>query len=117
MGPGGFGRRSLWTIWFDEHGASLPIIVPVDDVPERPDELLVDNLMRSLGLVIDESAATTAAMLLSRPGPGRKHADDLVWARALLAAAERQEVRLWPVHLATAQLVQAFTPDDLAAAG
>ncbi|HEY2984641.1 MAG TPA: hypothetical protein VGJ38_10840 [Jatrophihabitantaceae bacterium] len=117
VGSGGFARRSLWATWFDENGASLPIVVPIDDVPELPDDQLIDNVMRVLAEIIDESEATSAAVLLSWPGAGGKGADDLVWARTLLAAARRQGVPLWPVHLATADQVQAFTPDDLAAAG
>jgi len=117
MSAGGFTQRSLWTIWFDERGDSLPIIVPIDDVPERPDDQLVDNLISTLGQIIDESEASTAAVLLSRPGDPRKGAGDLVWARALLASARRQGVPMWPVHLATANQIQAFTPDDLVAAG
>ena len=117
MSAGGFTQRSLWTIWFDERGVSLPIIVPIDDVPEHPDDQLVDNLISTLGQIIDESEASTAAVLLSRPGDSRKGAGDLVWARSLLAAARRRGVPMWPVHLATANQVQAFTPDDLVVAG
>jgi len=114
MGHGGFARRSLWMVWFDGHGASLPLVVPIDDVPELPDDQLIDNVMRVLAEIIDESEATSAAVLLSRPGAGREGANDLVWARTLLAAARRQGVPLRPVHLATADQVQAFAPDDLA---
>jgi hypothetical protein len=37
MGPWAFGRRSPWPLWFDADGRQLPIVVPVDDVPEYPD--------------------------------------------------------------------------------
>jgi hypothetical protein len=116
MGEGGFAYRTVWTVWFDEDGDSLPIIVPIEDVPEHPGQQLVDNLLWSVKQIIEDSEAATAAMLLSRPGSARKQTDDLVWARALLAAAQRHEVALWPVHLATASGVQPFTPDDLVAA-
>jgi hypothetical protein len=113
MGSGGFGRRSLWTVWLDEHGMRLPVIVPIDDIPHQPDHLLVDNFIAVIGGVLGSTEARTAAVLLSRPGPSAKSADDRAWAVALIAAARRASVATWPVHIATEDLVQVFAPDDL----
>jgi hypothetical protein len=115
MGPGGFAYSSLWTIWFDDEGASLPLVVPLDDVPEHPDDQLVDNLMLGMRQPLDASAATSLAMLLSRPGGASMRPGDRAWARALIAAAQRHQLTMWPVHLATHGRVRAFRPDDLVA--
>jgi hypothetical protein len=116
MGPGGFGRRSLWTVWLDEHGMRLPVIVPIDDLPNQPDQLLVDNFVGVIGGVLRSTEARTVAVLLLRPGPSAKSADDRAWAVALIAAARRAGVAMWPVHIATNDLVQVFAPDDLMSA-
>lgn len=115
MGGGGFAYRSLWTIWFDDEGINLPLVVPIDDVPEHPDDQLVDNLMLGVRQPLDASEATSMAMLLSRPGGARLRLADRAWARALIAAAQRRQLTMWPVHLATHGRVQAFRPDDLVA--
>lgn len=36
MGDGGFGRRTLWLVLFDDDGRPAPAVVPVDDIPLTP---------------------------------------------------------------------------------
>jgi hypothetical protein len=115
MGPGGFAYPCVWSIWFDDDGASLPLVIPIDDVPEYPDDQLVDNLMLGLRQPLDAGQATSLAMLLSRPAGARLRPGDRAWARALIAAAQRHQLTMWPVHLATHGRVQTFRPDDLVA--
>src|SRR3990170_2966973 len=86
MGPWGFGRRSLWVLWFNGEGTQLPLVVPVDDIPESPDEQFLVNLMG----IVDEVACAdeaqspiTVAMALSRPGSSRLTDSDRRWARSL----------------------------------
>jgi hypothetical protein len=115
MGPGGFGTRSIWHIFFDADGRLAPPVVPIDDVPEEPDELLLTNL----GMVMRESTSgwqtTSMAVLLSRPGPATMTASDCRWARDLRETFG-PTLCPWPVHLATRNEVRAFAPDDLIAA-
>jgi hypothetical protein len=116
MGPWGFGRRSLWLLWFDDDGCQLPVVAPIDDIPDLPDERFVGNLMYIVDQVAraDEAqATTTVAMALSRPGSSRVTDSDRRWARALRARAEHDGVALWPVHLATRGVVRPLTLDDI----
>jgi hypothetical protein len=108
MGDGGFSRRSLWLVFLYEDGQVAPVVVPIEDIPARPDAL-VANLGAVLAGLADDGVSSTA-MLLSRPGPRAMSADDRAWARALTSFTP------WPVHLATADDLQVFAPDDLIAA-
>ncbi|MGH3262990.1 MAG: hypothetical protein ACRDNS_13435, partial [Trebonia sp.] len=68
MGPGGFGRRSIWHIFFDADGRMCPAVVPVDDIPLEPDGLLLGNLTYVIDEATRGSAVASFAVLLSRPG-------------------------------------------------
>jgi hypothetical protein len=114
MGPGGFGGRSLWLAWFADDGRQLPLVVPVEDVPARPEPLLVRNLVQLVhSTVADLSPAAWAAAALSRPGPRQPCEDDRAWGRALRRTAAEARVPLRPLHLATPGHVAVLRPDDL----
>lgn len=108
MGEGGFARRSVWLLFLGPDGRPEPVIVPIDDIPVRPDARLVDALGVIVGDLIATREVDSVALLLTRPGRGEMSEDDRRWARALLAVSRR-----WPIHLATADSVQVFAPDDL----
>lgn len=112
MGVGGFGRRSLWLIYLDADGAQLPIVMPIDDVPARPDRTLLDNLGAILRQVRDaDKHVHSVALLLSRPGTDSATAADWTWAREVQRVLTRSGVPTWPLHLATGDTVQRLTLD------
>ncbi|HEY9289950.1 MAG TPA: hypothetical protein VIP98_01605 [Microlunatus sp.] len=118
MGGGGFGRDSLWAIWFDRDGRQLPAVMPIDDLPERLDPELLRNLAWVLNSVAEQGACSVA-LLLSRPGSSMINDADRARANAILLSIgdlrERAEfdLALWPMHLATPSSVRTLTPDDL----
>jgi hypothetical protein len=114
MGPGGFGTTSLWIVFLDDDGCLTPVIVPVDDLPDEPDDLSMRNLGRLIGQLLRDLAAASVALLLSRPGPRAMTEADRRWARALRTAVDG--LPAWPVHLATRGHIQVFAPDDLVVA-
>ncbi len=112
MGAGGFGQRSLWMIFLDQKGETLPVIFPIDDLPDAPDEELIGHLKHILGELIETTPAVATAFLLSRPGPDQVTAYDRRWTRALLEAVP-PPTRRGPIHLATTDRVRPIAPDDL----
>lgn len=113
MGPEGFGRRSLWLILLDADGVQLPVVMPIDDVPARPDVAMMDGLGAVVKQVLEaDSHVHSVAALLSRPGGDLATAADWAWAREVGRAFARAEVPTWPVHLATAGRVQRLTLDQ-----
>lgn len=118
MGEDGFGRTTLWVVWYDADGRQLPVVMPIDDLPEVLDAALLDNLVMILADPADLGAASVA-LALSRPGPGTVTTADRDRANAILAAVDRARRRnefgpkLWPIQLATANSVRTLTVDDL----
>jgi hypothetical protein len=115
IGAGGFAKRSLWLLFLDEDGRPQPVIVPIDDIPERPECRLIDSVASIVAGLTSTGEVASVALLLSRPGPQQMTDDDRTWARAL--RAHETISRRWPIHLATTDHMQAFGADDLVPSG
>lgn len=100
LAPPVFGARSLWLTWLDD-GLMLPVVIPVDDVPVRPDRTLLANLMHVCESIAEEHVYGEAhvAMALCRPGLPAVTRDDEAWA-AGLREAFADEGSTWSLHLA-----------------
>jgi hypothetical protein len=114
MGPGGFSVASIWLVFLDEDNRVQPVILPIDDIPYEPDQVLLRNLARIVTDLATEGSISSVATLISRPGGSAMTDGDRRWARAL--RAELGDLPVWPVHLATRDSVRVFAPDDLAVA-
>ncbi|HEU5005636.1 MAG TPA: hypothetical protein VFT67_01620 [Jatrophihabitantaceae bacterium] len=114
MGPGGFGRRSLWLIFLYADGQLSPLVMPIDDIPVEPDAEMLANLVSVIEGLADDAGFTSTALLLSRPGSAHITTSDTAWAREIMNAFGRR-LSPWPVHLATRGTVRTFAPDDLIA--
>ena len=86
-------------------------MVQIDDIPPRTSAADCLPLLEMAGHIVPESGSL--AILLSRAGSDTVTADDRSWARGLTDAAQRQGVRMWPVHFANGCRVESFAPDDL----
>jgi hypothetical protein len=121
MGEEGFGRTTLWIVWYAADGRQLPVVVPIDDPPEVLEPEGVDNLVM---IMADPASfgATSVALLLSRPGPGSVTPVDRDRANALLSGLDRARrsnrfpLKVWPIHLATTNSVRQLSVDDLVGA-
>ncbi|MCW2526373.1 MAG: hypothetical protein JWM76_1233 [Pseudonocardiales bacterium] len=117
MGDGGFARRSLWLIFLDHSGLMLPVIVPIDDLPDEPEPELLSSVTTVID-GLDDERLRSVAFLLTRPGSGTMTAQDRRWGKAVRGPADTGAVgtrlRQWPMYLATANRVQQYGPVDLA---
>lgn len=112
MGRGGFGRRSLWMVFLDGNDETLPVIFPMDDLPDAPEPLLIGSLRHILDELLATTPAVAVSFLLSRPGPDAVTEFDRRWTRTLLDTVP-PPTRRGPMHLATANRVRVIGPDDL----
>lgn len=93
--PASRRRQSLWLFFLDGDGAMLPVVVPVDDVPDRPDASSTDSLCDVVTQVLGTSEPEgSVVMALTRPGPATVSDVDRAWHRALRESASRRGARI-----------------------
>ncbi|HEX9031967.1 MAG TPA: hypothetical protein VF834_08990 [Streptosporangiaceae bacterium] len=106
-------QRSILLLFLSADGVQLPVVVPIDDVPERPDELLVENLCGVIAQVLDDVAeAGSAVIALVRPGSEIVDECDRRWFRALHASAHVRGAAIRMICLATEAGLRQLTLDD-----
>lgn len=103
LDPPVFGARSLWLMWLGSDGRMLPIVVPVDDVPELSDYRTLAGLRELHGAVVGThlDGRGHLAMALCRPGAPEATAMDDEWAhdfRDLFGEVHTDST--WSLHLA-----------------
>lgn len=114
LDPPVFAARSLWLGWLYEDGTSLPVLMPVDDVPRVPDPLTLRGLVHLHEAVTEHSPGIAhLAMALCRPGHTAVTADDDEWAEALHAVLDDAIDSGWSLHLAAGgRVVPVVGPPD-----
>jgi hypothetical protein len=102
LDPPVFAARSLWLMWLTADGRSLPIIVPIDDLPAVPDLPTLrglGDLHETLTEGLDVAHLATA---LCRPGSATTTVADQEWADGLDDVLSTRLDGTWSMHLAAA---------------
>jgi hypothetical protein len=108
LDPPVFGTRSLWLAWLDADGRMLPLVFPIDDVPDLPDAGLLSGLLHLHDAVTAEhlDGQGHLAMALCRPGRPAITADDDEWAEAMRELLGGGQIDgTWSLHVAAAGAV------------
>jgi hypothetical protein len=106
-------ERGVWLMFLSGDGTQLPVVVPIDDVPERPDPQLVGNLCHMIADVLADAAPDGSAVVtLTRPGSEAVDDTDRYWFRTLHGAAREQGVTVRMLCLATRDGIRQLTLDD-----
>lgn len=101
MGELAFSDRRLWLLFLTPDGRPLGPLVSVDDLPDGPYDVPVDDLVGLCREIIDgPGGGGSVALLITRPGRDLWHIGDRAWAAYLTGAAEQIGGRVWPVHRA-----------------
>ncbi len=103
--------RSVLLLLFDADGVQLPVVVPFDDVPERPDPLLVGNLCWIIGEALRQCPGGSAVVVVTRPQPGPVGDADRYWARHLERFGREHGAPIRMLCLATPSGVLRLTAD------
>jgi hypothetical protein len=102
IGPSAREWRSLVLFFLDADSRTLPVLVPIDDVPEDPEPAVIENLCWILSQVLGEQEPdASVVIMLTRPGVAEPDSTDLTWRDRMSDAATRQGVRVRLVCLAT----------------
>lgn len=99
-------RHSLWLFFLDANDVQLPVIVPIDDVPDDPDPELVRNLCWIIAEVLGENEPDGSVVItLTRPGPAVPDGADQIWRERLRDGAA--------AHSACVRMMCLATPDGV----
>jgi hypothetical protein len=105
LDPPVFAGRSLWLMWLTADGRSLPLIVPVDDLPDVPDLLTLRGLGDFSETVTEGLGIAHLATALCRPGHPTITVADQEWADGLGEVLSTRLDGTWSLHLAAARRV------------
>jgi hypothetical protein len=105
-------RQSLWLFFLDGDQQQLPVVAPIDDIPDEPDLELVGNLCFIVSEVLGDSEPEgSVVMVLTRPGPVIPDTADQAWRDSLSAAAAARGARIRMLCLATPEGVARLSGD------
>jgi hypothetical protein len=97
--------RQLWVMFVDGDGRQAPVVMPISDIPLRPEGRVIANLASVLaGLCADlttDAGGGTVILTLERLGRDAVLAVDRQWAAALREACDRAGAVLRGVYLST----------------
>ena len=109
--PASRRHRTLWLFFLERDGTQANLVVPIDDIPERPEGAVIGNVC----YVASESIAQASRLLsvvitLSRPGTMRRTESDRRILRALQHGAARHATAVRMLVLATPEGVRELGP-------
>jgi hypothetical protein len=106
-------NRSLWLLFVASDGVLLPVVIPIDGVPERPGPQFVGNMCFVIADVLAHQApGGTAVVVLTRPGSETVDDTDRYWFRTIHGAAREHGASIRMLSLATQTSVRQLTVDD-----
>ncbi|OII27115.1 hypothetical protein [Frigoribacterium sp. MCBA15_019] len=103
-------RRQLWTLFFDDDDVPLPLMVPLEGIPEVPDTSALDHYGDALAAVATEFGAGTVAFVLERVGAATPRPSDRRWAEGLHALGRGRPFEVRPVLLCVDDGVSVLDP-------
>lgn len=96
IGPERAGPMALWCCFVDGDDVTLPLVLPISDMPMRPDRELATNVVEQLRMVLEHQLVPDGGLVLAvvRRAGGDRGDVELAWVRALQHAADRADVRV-----------------------
>lgn len=107
-------RRTLWVMFLDRKNRALPTILPIEEIPDLPDEeapRMAHNLAR---IGQDMAPGGAIVLMLERPGARRRAAADDAWHSMLRRELTAAGMRVRAMFLAAGGQVETFALDDAA---
>lgn len=103
--------RTVVLLFLDGEGRQLPVVVPIDDVPERPDPLAVGNLCWIAVEALRHYPGGSVVIVLTRPESGPVSDADRYWAQNIYRAACERGARIRMLCLASTSSVVRLAAD------
>lgn len=98
VGPDRAGQPALWFVLLDAEDRTLPVVLPIVDVPVRPDRAVARRLMYVLdGYLRSDAPGGSVVVGLVRAAGGDLGAFEALWVPALREASDDVGLHLWAV--------------------
>jgi len=102
-------RRQLWVMVLDAHGYQLPLLIPIGDIPVRPEPGDLAPAGASMCALLSEYApGGSVILILERPGTAELTATDRAWSGELATAFA--SVRITGIFIAHDEGVAPLAP-------
>ncbi|KQS97249.1 hypothetical protein [Cellulomonas sp. Leaf395] len=98
VGPERAGAPALWFVLLDDADRTIPVVLPIADVPVRADRAVARRLVGVLDSVLRSDAPGGSVVVgLVRAAGGDLGAFEAQWVPALRDAADDAGVHLWAI--------------------
>jgi hypothetical protein len=104
-------QHQLWFLFLDVHQVQLPLVIPVGELPARPDAF-VGTLAQRLAAVAETEAAGSVIVVIERFAQPELTAADREWAKCLHDALDENGVAVRGVLLSHSRGVRWVAQDD-----
>lgn len=111
VSPAARRYRTLWLFFLGHDAIQANLVVPIDDIPERPEASVIHNVCYVASESIAQAPGLRSVVItLSRPGPLRRTDSDRHLLRALQHGARRHATPVRMLVLATPDGVRELGP-------
>jgi hypothetical protein len=104
-------RHQLWFLFLDENLVQLPLMIPLDDLPNAPDDSAHD-LARAMGRAMEAAGAGSILVVIERYASSALTPADVAWARAIHNAFDLEQIELRGILLSHNRGVRWVAQDD-----
>jgi hypothetical protein len=105
-------RRQLWLLFLDDRDVQVPLLMPTDDYPARPERSHVAELANGIREIMNAANASQLILVWERYAGGDLTAADRAWAQQLQNECTRIGVRVRAQLLSHKRGVRWIAPDD-----
>ena len=111
VSPAARRYRTLWLFFLQRDGIQANLVVPVDDIPDRPEAAVIRNVCYVASASIAQAPSLRSVVItLSRPGTLRRTESDRHLLRALQQGASLHATPVRMLVLATPEGVRELGP-------
>ena len=105
--------RQLWFLFLDELDLQLPLLIPIDGLPFRPDTAQTLEVLERVREVMGDIGASSIVVVFERYGPAALDDRDIEWAKSISTACAECGVELRAELLSHRSGVRWIAADDL----
>jgi len=104
--------RQMWLIFLNDGDLQLPLMIPIDQLPSRPNDDHSVDVMGNVRDLMQQIRATSLVVVFERWGAREMNAADIAWSRSIADACLKVALPLRAMLLSHRNGVRWIAPDD-----